>query len=131
MRKILRNKRGLAMEMAIGTMLIIFAMCTMLLLITEMTTVLNNRTTTTTSTRLTADSIGEEFFRAHRAGTDFYAEFYRGKYRPVLSMVDEDTERMLIYYEGNSTPMLCVEVRGKGADAKVVRWSYNYEPPTE
>ena len=116
------------MEMAIGTMLVIFAMCTMLLVITEMTTILNNRTITTTGTRLTADSIGEDFFRAHRLGTQFYAEYYRGKYRPVVEAVDEDTERMLIYYEGNSTPMLCVEVRGVGEAAKVVRWSYNYTP---
>jgi len=116
------------MEMALATMLIIFAMCTMLLIITELTTILNNRTVSTTNNRLTADSIAEDYFRARRQGTTFYADRYKGKYTPVVEAVDEDVERLLVYYEGTSTPMLCVEVEGVGGAAKIVRWSYNYTP---
>ena len=126
MRRILRNRKGLAMEMAISTMLIIFAMCTVLLLVAEMTGVLNKRTVETATTRVSVDSIGEDFFRAHRMNGTFYAERYIGKYTPVVQEdVAEDTDRLLVYYEGNSTPVLCVEVEGVGAEAKIVRWSYS------
>ena len=65
MKHYLRNKRGVAMEMAIGTMLIINAMCMVLLVVAEMTGVLNKRTVETATMRVSAESIGEDFFRAH------------------------------------------------------------------
>ena len=125
MKRYLGNNKGLAMEMAIATMLIIFAMCTVLLLVAQMTGLLNKRTVETATTRVSIDSIGEDFFRAHRVGGTFYADRYIGKYTPVVvEDVAEDTDRLLVYYEGNSTPVLCVEVKGVGEDAKIVRWSY-------
>ena len=84
MMKHLRNRKGLAMEMAIATMLIIFAMCSVLLVIAEMTGILNKRTVDTATSRVSVDSIGEDFFRAHRYNATFYAEQYAGKYTPVV-----------------------------------------------
>jgi len=92
-----------------------------------MTGVLNKRTVETATSRVSVDSIGEDFFRAHRVGGAFYADRYMGKYTPVVQEdVAEDTDRLLVYYEGNSTPVLCVEVEGVGEAAKIVRWSYGY-----
>lgn len=132
MRRLLRNRKGLAMEMAIATMLIIFAMCTVLLLVAEMTGVLNKRTVETATSRVAVDSIGEDFFRAHRVGGTFYADRYIGKYTPTVEEdVAEDTDRLLVYYEGNNIPVLCVEVKGVGEDAKIVRWSYGYSQTSQ
>ena len=48
----------------------------------------------------------------------------------VQEGVAEDTDRLLVYYECNSTPVLCVEVEGRGEAAKIVRWSYSYSSVT-
>ena len=132
MRRTLGNNKGVAMELAIATMLIIFALCMVLLVVAELVGVLNKRTVDTATARVAADSIGEDFFRAHRMDTVFYADRYMGKYKPVVQEdVAEDTDRLLVYYEGTSTPVLCVEVKGVGDYAAIVRWSYSYNEAAE
>jgi hypothetical protein len=117
------------MEMAITTMLIIYALCTMLLIIAEMTAILNKRTVNTATTRATVDSIGETFYQVRRNNGTFNVDAivyqHDGQYTPVVTDLSEDTQRLLVYAEGNSIPVLCVDVTGTGADAKIVRWRHS------
>lgn len=120
------------MEMAIATMLIIFALCTMLLIVAEMSGVLNRRTTDTASARVMADRIGEDFYKSHKQNVSFDPTRYSSVYSAVVETIDEDTERLLVYNKGkNSRPLLCVDVVGNGSAAKIVRWSYNYNDNPE
>ena len=129
MRKLLRNQRGVAMEMAITTMLIIFALCTVLLIVAEYSGVLNARTSETANVRIMVDRLGEDFYRSHKLNVQFDPARYSSVYTATVQDVDEQTQRLLVYNIGKySTPLLCVEVTGQGEGARVVRWSYNYSP---
>lgn len=120
--------------MAITTMLVIFALCSILLVVAEMSGVLNNRTTSTTAQRITVDRIGEDFYRAHRLNTDFDPDRYSSVFTAVVEedvggVVDAQfgpVDRLYVYNTSRySSPLLCVEVMGRGDLARLLRWTYN------
>ena len=118
------------MELAIGTALLVGALCMLLLVIVDLTAVLNKRTTERATERFPMDRVGEDFLRSCKYSAAFDTSRYAGDaYTMEVQQVSEDVQRLLVYSAHEVAPaLLWVEVQGRGEDAHVIRWSYRYGP---
>ena len=118
------------MELAIGTALLVGALCMLLMVIMQLTAVLNRKTTQRTNERMTVDRVGEEFYHACKYSHAFDAERYSlGAYEVVEQQPAEDVRRLLVYSRNEVAPaLLWLEVQGSGEAVVILRWSYRYGP---
>lgn len=123
--KVLRNKKGVAMELAVITMLVIFGLCIILLTVAEMTAYSRKRVMTLDNEHVILDTIGDDFVSAQYNRTDFNpARYSSGDYLPVVyGFAEGDNRLMVVYKQSTSTPKLAVEVQGTGDDCRVILWS--------
>ena len=124
MRKVWRNSKGVAIEMAITTMLVVFALSTILLVVAQMSGLLNDRTQSTVTQRVEIDRVGDDFYAAARAETTFDPALYTGYTVSVQDIAGG--KRLTVQDETTREQLLVVEVEGTGASARIIRWGKTY-----
>ncbi len=120
MKKLWRNRKGIAIEMAITTMLVVFALSTILLVVAQLTGVLNRRTEQNVGDRIAVDAIGEAFWQAQRQETDFDETAYSDYTVAVEDIAGG--KRLNVKSKDGTTSLLLVETTGTGSVATIVKW---------
>lgn len=125
----MKNKRGLALEMAISTMLIVFALC--MLLLTVATYMQKNDSDETVRIRAVAelDQVGEDFYTAVYSGADFDPERYGDYNITISSEPREGADFYLAEIKHKRLPYgLCVTVKVTGVEGerRVSRYAWKY-----
>ena len=123
MRKVLRNRKGVAIEMAITTMLVVFALSTILLVVAELSVALNKRTQTDTTARVEVNRVGDDFYGALRTETTFDPTLYDGY---TVEVEDIEGGKRLQVKGDAQEQLLVVEVEGTGDAAHITRWGKTY-----
>lgn len=126
MKKLLRNKRGAAIELAVVTMLVIFGLCMILLTVTEMTALSNKRAAATYQERIALDTIGDDYLASRRSRTQFYINRYSetAYYPMVFTLSQSGNELLVVYKRSTDKPRMALELQGAGEDSVVVRWTH-------
>lgn len=127
MKKLVRNSKGVAIELAILTMLVVFALSTILLVVAERIYSLNRRTLAIATDRIAVDDIGEDFYHAIRQNITFDAEGYTAY--AVTTQDDGEQHTLYVRDLGSAETVLLVVVRGVGDSARVVRWAHDDATP--
>ena len=117
--KILKDKRGLALETALLFMMVVFFLCLSLMMIALMAHSDLKRENEALTKRVSLDQIGEDFVSSVANDMEFLVEGY-------TYTVDEDangTHTLTVYANDEKTAVLLfVEVNG---DANVIKWKYS------
>ena len=121
------NKKGVAIELAIVTLLVIFALCSVLLTVAELSVFTNKRISTKTVERSDVSQIAEDFVMAMRTshGNESVIDSLVAKYgerytitknngawivydktleKPVMKLVFNSSNGELIEYNGSEGP---------------------------
>ena len=124
MRKALGNRKGVAIEMAIVTMLVVFALSTILLVVAEMSGILNDRTQSTATERAEVQRVGDDFYAAQRNETAFDPTLYED-YAVTVEDISGG-KRLEVCSKAAGKQLLVVEVVGTGDAARIIRWGKTY-----
>lgn len=112
------NKRGVAMELAIVTLLTIFGLCLILLVVAELTGNFNAKTNNAVENRIELDEIAETF--VYR-GESFNSAVYR-EHRITIEKLNGGGTRMTATRNSAPFSSVTVEVNELG---EITRWSYD------
>ena len=127
------SKRGVAMEMALVTMLVLFGLSMVLLTVAELGNVLNRRILTDATGRIGVSRIGDTFVRNCKSGDYDLFDTDSDDYEDYLivkeDLSDESAERyaLTITSKEHSKTLLYVVCDG---DGNILRWT-NYAPDIE
>lgn len=125
--RILKDKRGIAIETALLFMLVIFSLCA---LITSVATIgrkqsqLESRVFTK---EVEIDQIGEDFIAYLAAGEASDFDAAGEKYDSTVVVVDkeENISALTLTNKGSTSVVLYIEAEKTGAGVKILRWRYS------
>ena len=120
--KLLKNKRGMALENAILFMLIIFSLCALLTSLTLIGHFQTNINKLTLENEIKLEQIGEDFLASPQSFGEV-VEYENYTCRPVVS---QNAYAMAVYPKGSddlSTVLLYIEVAKDSG--KILHWRYS------
>ena len=123
--RILKDKRGIAIETALLFMLVIFSLCA---LITSVATIgrkqsqLENRVFTN---EVEIDQIGEDFIAYLAAGKDSDFAVAGEKYDSTVVDKEENISALTLTKKGSSSVVLYIEAEKTDAGVNILRWRYS------
>lgn len=127
MKRYTKNKRGVALEMAISTLMIVFALCTLMLTVTYAARKQVSDANTTFVQRATADNIGEAFVMYSKDSrnnpVDFQSRteyFDAGQWRVTVVETEDGNYHMTVYTIEDHIKLVSVIVDSEG---NVLLWS--------
>ena len=125
--RILKDKRGIAIETALLFMLVIFSLCA---LITSVATI-GRRQAKLESDVLVSDAlidqIGEDFIAYLAVGEESDFDADNEKYDSTVVVVDKEKNisALTLTKKGSSSVVLYIEAEKTDAGVKILRWRYS------
>ena len=123
--RILKDKRGIAIETALLFMLVIFSLCA---LITSVATI-GRRQAKLESDVLVSDAlidqIGEDFIAYLAGGEESDFDAADEKYDSTVVDKGENISALTLTKKGSSSVVLYIEAEKTGAGVKILRWRYS------
>ena len=123
--RILKDKRGIAIETALLFMLVIFSLCA---LITSVATI-GRRQAKLESDVLVSDAlidqIGEDFIAYLAGGEESDFDAANEKYDSTVVDKGENISALTLTKKGSSSVVLYIEAEKTDAGVKILRWRYS------
>lgn len=119
-KNLLRRKRGIAIEMAIGIMLVVVSLSGLLVSVSVLNRTSSNSLSTSINERLYLDQIGESFVSAVKSSYDI--EEWKNGVTDYSATVN-GTELTLADSQGNIK--LSIKMENYQGGYKITQWKYN------
>ena len=135
-----KNNRGVSLELALITLLVIFGLCLILLTVAELSASLNKKMVTDVTNRVDVARIGDIFVRLCRAdssGRNNYDLFIPSSYKQYkvekfVYTVEDHTRYAMTARDLNSNKMvLCVVCDDQGNILRFTKSAEDFTLPTE
>ena len=127
LQKILKNRRGVALENALLFMLVIFSLCALLTSLTLIGHFQTRINKLTLENEVDLEQIGEDFVASVKAGEAFDEEAYTNYACSTRTLPEENRYFLSVGHKNDTQQVLLyVEVEKDGNAVTVVQWRYSF-----
>ena len=128
LQKILKSRRGVALENALLFMLVIFSLCALLTSLTLIGHFQTRINKLTLENEVDLEQIGEEFLFVVASNNEFTETEYENYIARPVSTINENTKAMAVWHKNDSefsAAVLYVEVQVVEGKVEVLCWRYS------
>ena len=128
LKKILKSRRGVALENALLFMLVIFSLCALLTSLTLIGHFQTRINKLTLENEIALEQIGEDFLFVVASNSEFTETEYKNYVARPVSTINENTKAMAVWHKNDnefSAAVLYVEAQVVAGKVEVLCWRYS------
>lgn len=128
LKKILKSRRGVALENALLFMLVIFSLCALLTSLTLIGHFQTRINKLTLENEIALEQIGEDFLFVVASNNEFTETEYENYIARPVSTINENTKAMAVWHKNDhesSSAVLYVEAQVVAGKVEVLCWRYS------